>query len=201
MVGLSSPSAVKWGQMVSESQASVYQGTGPVPLTGEQHMARLHQVGSVCCRCPGYPEAAASAHGRWQAHLAAECAFPAGSGQATMLWMSLPPSQGQGTLTLPSLNRGRTAESSKQEGPQRPLCLPLQGLCLKCRPSRGNAEGGAPCWEVTGAPRCPRPGPTHLSLRGSTGSTSRLRSTPRPRSGNPQTRQLPQKARLIGALD
>lgn len=31
MAGLTLPSSVKWGQMVSESQASAYQGTGPVP--------------------------------------------------------------------------------------------------------------------------------------------------------------------------
>lgn len=31
MAGLTSLSSVKWGQMISESQASAEQGTGPVP--------------------------------------------------------------------------------------------------------------------------------------------------------------------------
>lgn len=71
MAGLTSLAAVKWGQMVAESQASVHQGTGPVPPpTGSWHMARLHQVGSVCCeRPPGVPRGSSSDHGRRRARL------------------------------------------------------------------------------------------------------------------------------------
>lgn len=40
MAGLTSLSSVKWGQMVSESQASAYQGTGPMPPARQTAQAK-----------------------------------------------------------------------------------------------------------------------------------------------------------------
>lgn len=146
-----------------------FQVTGAC-LPGDRPCAtyRLTAHGQGCTsgqhvlQVPGVSRRSSSDHGRWQAHLAEECAFPAGSGQAVIPWMLLPLTQGQGDLTLPSLNGGRTAESSKLKGPQRLLCPSPRGLCLAiCCPSHGNTEGGAAGkWTV---PHVPMPG-SHLSL-------------------------------------
>lgn len=117
MAGLTSLSAVKWGQTVAESQASVRQGTGPVPPTHGQAAPSGQRV-------PGDPEAAASEHGRRRAHLAKECALQAGSGQASILSVPLPPAQGQGSLTLAASKRGKLRAFKAQGTPETTVSFP-----------------------------------------------------------------------------
>lgn len=142
--------------------------------------------------------------GRWQAHLAEGCAFQAGSGQATGRLMSLPPAQGQGSLTLPLLKWGKTERVQSRRDPRDHYVL-LSGASA----SRYAAQDVVRLKEALlgsgQCPRCPRPGPIHLSLLGSPGSISRPLGTPGPRSAwsleTPRPEGFPQRPGLRGALE
>lgn len=111
-------------------------------------------MGGECCRCLGYPEAAASDHWQWQAHVAEECAFPASSGQATTLLMSLSLTQGQGGLTLLSL-KGEELPRVRGRRDPKDLCPSFWELCLAIHgPGHENPGGGGAAGKWT-APTCP----------------------------------------------
>lgn len=119
MAGLTLLSSVKWGQTVSESQASAYQRTGPLPHD------RQTAHGQGCTRWAGCivgaqgiqgQQLTASGGGRhiW---LKDELVRLASSDQATTLLTSLPASQGQVTVNLPSLNGEELQRAKGQSDP------------------------------------------------------------------------------------
>ena len=126
MAGLTPLSSVKRGQMVSESPASAYQGTGLVSPGTQMRMVRAAPGGQCALQVPG----AARASSLWSR----AAAGTSGCRKCFTGWPALIRqlcSQPHATRSYPRvrqldpafLERGRMAESQRQRRPHRAPCL------------------------------------------------------------------------------
>lgn len=138
---------------MAQSQASVHQGTGPVPPpTGSWHMARLHRVGSVCCeRPPGVPRGSSSDHGRRRARL------PAWLWSGNWTIDVAPSGPGAGQLD-PALLKGGKQREFKAEGTPKTTVSFSPGPLPKTRDTEGGAAGK---WAVPPAAHAQAPPACH----------------------------------------